>query len=173
MGVNFPMMAAHCSPYGPALRLPLARIGSHRQIEKAAPAGRRAMRSITFARTVSWGNVLSRLLRSAFSIRKPPDRPLGIVHLFAWARKYNAEIMAVHCGTTEVALQKKMWSDTLEQGCFRKSAVIAVLLCDAHAEHCDLCNQTFCATCLAFHHREQHQKKPAAVDKRRKHWRSA
>jgi len=36
-------------------------------------------------------------------------------------------------------------------------------LCDAHAEHCDLCNQVFCSMCLAFHRREQHQKKPATV----------
>ena len=34
-------------------------------------------------------------------------------------------------------------------------------LCDSHNENCDLCNQTFCATCLAFHTRDTHQKKNA------------
>ena len=46
-------------------------------------------------------------------------------------------------------------------------------VCDGHADSCTLCNETFCTTCLAFHNRELHQKRPAAVDESRKHRRSA
>jgi len=35
-------------------------------------------------------------------------------------------------------------------------------VCDAHAQSCDACNDVFCSTCLAFHLRAYHQKKPAA-----------
>ena len=41
-------------------------------------------------------------------------------------------------------------------------------VCDAHAETCALCSQTFCTTCIGFHNAEQHQKKPAAVDTRQR-----
>jgi hypothetical protein len=34
-------------------------------------------------------------------------------------------------------------------------------LSDVHAENCDFCRQVFCATCLAFHNRANHQKKDA------------
>jgi hypothetical protein len=50
-------------------------------------------------------------------------------------------------------------------GCFD----CGIALCDAHAEDCAVCNETFCATCLALHNRDQHQKKPAtAPDRKRK-----
>lgn len=35
-------------------------------------------------------------------------------------------------------------------------------LCDSHANHCESCDEVFCATCLAFHNVAYHQKKPAA-----------
>ena len=38
----------------------------------------------------------------------------------------------------------------------------------AHAEHCAVCNQKFCATCLSSHNNEQHPKKPAAADERQR-----
>jgi len=43
-----------------------------------------------------------------------------------------------------------------------------ITVCDAHAESCGFCDATFCATCLAFHNREQHQKKPARAPMRQR-----
>jgi hypothetical protein len=34
-------------------------------------------------------------------------------------------------------------------------------LCDAHEEACNVCSDTFCPTCLAFHAKSSHQKRPA------------
>jgi hypothetical protein len=39
-------------------------------------------------------------------------------------------------------------------------------ICDDHAESCDACNDVFCSTCLAFHLRTYHQKKPASEYRR-------
>lgn len=41
-------------------------------------------------------------------------------------------------------------------------------LCEAHRETCAACGAVFCATCLAFHSREQHQKKSAGVSELRR-----
>jgi hypothetical protein len=35
-------------------------------------------------------------------------------------------------------------------------------VCDAHGESCDSCTEVLCSTCLAFHNRAYHVKKPAA-----------
>ena len=39
-------------------------------------------------------------------------------------------------------------------------------VCDQHGENCQICSELFCSTCLAFHNRAYHQKKPAADDRR-------
>ena len=39
-------------------------------------------------------------------------------------------------------------------------------VCEAHAESCDSCNEVFCSTCLAFHQKAYHQKKPATEYRR-------
>ena len=72
------------------------------------------------------------------------------------------------CGIVEVA----KFEDTVGYPCntdaVAKCFDCGTHLCDAHTGHCDLCNETFCATCLAFHNREQHLKKPAAVDEKQR-----
>jgi hypothetical protein len=38
-------------------------------------------------------------------------------------------------------------------------------LCDLHSASCEMCQETFCETCLAFHSRSYHAaKKPVAAD---------
>jgi len=39
-------------------------------------------------------------------------------------------------------------------------------ICDAHAESCDSCDEVFCSTCLAFHQRAYHRKRPASEYRR-------
>jgi hypothetical protein len=66
--------------------------------------------------------------------------------------------------------------DTVDHPCDRDAVAICIdcgmPVCDGHAEDCTLCNETFCATCLAFHNRELHHQKSAAVDDRRRRRRS-
>lgn len=74
----------------------------------------------------------------------------------------------MYCGMVEVVNIE----DTAGYPCGRDAAAkcfdCGAALCDSHNEHCELCNQTFCATCLAFHNREQHHKKCAGVDERQR-----
>jgi len=94
--------------------------------------------------------------------------PLGRV-----GATHTARIMAARCEITEVAHSEDVVGYPCSNKASEKCTDCGTCLCDAHAEHCDICNQTFCATCLVFHNGEQHQKKPAAVDDSRKHRRSA
>ena len=59
----------------------------------------------------------------------------------------------MQCGIIEVASVE----DTVGYPCSRdavaKCSDCGIPACDAHAEDCELCNQAFCATCLAFHNR--------------------
>ena len=82
--------------------------------------------------------------------------------------KHTARIMAARCEITEVAHPEDVVGYPCSNDASEKCTDCGTRLCDAHTEHCDLCNQTFCATCLAFHIREQHQKKPAAVGERQR-----
>jgi hypothetical protein len=34
-------------------------------------------------------------------------------------------------------------------------------LCEGHTEHCQVCNEVFCFTCLGFHKPQKHSKKDA------------
>ena len=80
----------------------------------------------------------------------------------------TATIQTMHCGIVEVTNIE----DTAGYPCGRdasaKCSDCGTHVCDAHAADCELCNQTFCATCLAFHSRETHLKKSAAVSERQR-----
>lgn len=67
----------------------------------------------------------------------------------------------MHCGILEVA----GIDDTVGYSCNRTALATCLdcgtHLCDAHADNCEVCAEVFCATCLAFHNRANHQKKDA------------
>ena len=72
------------------------------------------------------------------------------------------------CGIVEVADLEEPVAYTCNSDAVAICFDCCTHLCDAHAGHCDLCNEVFCATCLAFHNREQHLKKPARVPVRQR-----
>src|SRR5215467_9550183 len=67
------------------------------------------------------------------------------------------ERIEMQCGIIEVASADYV----VRYGCSMDATAQCfdcfIPLCDAHTEHCKLCHETFCATCLGFHKREQHQ----------------
>jgi predicted sulfurtransferase len=67
----------------------------------------------------------------------------------------------MHCGIVELAHV----DDAAGYPCGRDASTICLdcgtHLCDAHAYNCEVCSEVFCATCLAFHNRANHQKKDA------------
>src|SRR5215469_3033603 len=83
------------------------------------------------------------------------SEPTQSPHQLHVVQRINARIEA-QCGIIEVASVDHM----VRYGCSRDATAQCfdcfIPMCDAHTEHCKLCNQTFCSTCLGFHKREQH-----------------
>lgn len=61
------------------------------------------------------------------------------------------------CGISEIANV----GDMVGYACGKTALTICVdcgtHLCDAHAESCEVCDEVFCSTCLAFHTRANHR----------------
>jgi len=72
----------------------------------------------------------------------------------------------MQCGIVEAANIEDTVGDACNSDAVTKCFDCGTQLCDEHAEHCDLCNEAFCATCLAFHNREHHLKKPVPAQQR-------
>ena len=77
-------------------------------------------------------------------------------------------IQTMHCGIVEVTNIEDTAGYPCGKDASAKCSDCGTHMCDTHAAHCELCTQTLCATCLAFHIREQHLKKPAAVGERQR-----
>ena len=69
--------------------------------------------------------------------------------------------MAPNCEITEVAHVEDAVGYPCSNEALARCSDCGAHLCDAHVESCNLCSETFCATCLAFHNRANHQKKDA------------
>jgi len=72
----------------------------------------------------------------------------------------------MQCGIAEAAHIEDAIGYPCSNDSVAKCLDCGIPVCDAHAESCGSCDETFCITCLAFHNREQHQKKPATAKER-------
>lgn len=70
----------------------------------------------------------------------------------------------MQCGIIEVSHSEDAVGYACTSDAVGKCCDCGMPVCDVHSGECGLCNQTFCATCLAFHVRGAHLKKPAAAD---------
>ena len=82
--------------------------------------------------------------------------------------EYNPEVMPVQCKIIEVANIEDATGYPCASEASERCSDCGTPLCDAHGETCASCGGVFCATCLAFHNREQHQKKSARVPERKR-----
>jgi len=73
-------------------------------------------------------------------------------------------MVSPYCGVFEA----RTLEDVLGTTCARPARIACsdcgLSLCSAHSEECDLCQATFCPTCLWFH--KQEHAKPAHSDSR-------
>ena len=74
----------------------------------------------------------------------------------------------MQCGIIEARHSEDVVGYPCDRDTVAKCIDCDMPVCDEHAYRCALCNETFCATCLAFHSIVLHQKKPAAAPERRR-----
>ena len=83
-------------------------------------------------------------------------------------RNYNPEVMPVQCEIIEVAHSEDA-TDTHAARTHQRGAKTAALpSAMSTARPARACDAVSCAACLAFHDREEHQKRPAGLPQRRR-----
>jgi hypothetical protein len=90
------------------------------------------------------------------------------VPFFRQETQYNPEVMPVQCEIIEVAHSEDATGYPCGKDASARCKDCGTPICDVHGETCAACDAVFCATCLAFHNREQHQKKPRGLPERQR-----
>ena len=112
------------------------------------------------------GSNTPRVLR--VEVYSPGRRDHNLAPFVRPQTEYNPEVMSAHCEIIEVAHIEDATGYPCGQEASARCRDCGTPICDAHGETCAACDAVFCATCLAFHNREEHQKKPAGAPEPRR-----